>query len=276
MYHLPQNVWKLIITCLEPVDVKSLSWVSTWFRIFIISASLTDKQSLSLHANVKKRLLDDTKETRQRFGHTLLELVATGKHGVVYRGFVNNKKSAVKMVNKQGITLEREVIGLKAVNALGLGPTLYFTDEDDVVVMEWVDGVLFTDFITSAVPTKVLWAVRELVTQCDAMDNINLVKSEMTHPGHHIIVRPNPLKESGCDLVMLDYDRSVLFTEPSKQSRRNVSQVIQYICTPRISGLLGERGIAVDIAQTRNAARDYKLSPSRGTLHSILQCFTLE
>ena len=272
--YFSQKVWKLIIGNLELPDIKSLTYLNKWVRIEVISAAITDKQSMSLHDNVKQRLLKETKETRIDLNIPLLELIATGKHGVVYRGMISKEKRAVKVVNKEGITLEREVVGLKTANVVEIGPKLYSFNGSNVIIIEWIEGVNLIAFITGAVPKSVLWVIRELIRQCDVLDGINLVKSEMTHPGNHIIIRNNPNNDDGCDVVLIDFDRSVLFSEPCKQSRRNVSQVIQYLCTPRISSILSSRGINVDIVRTRDAARQYKLSPSRGTLIAIMNCFS--
>ncbi len=147
---------------------------------------------------------------------------AKGARGVVYKGkwdvnsqekkFLaskNDKKVAIKLKLDSSSapgTLELEARALKEVNKKRIGPKLYYS-HSDFLIMEFIEGISFDKFIEKhgkeSLVVKI--AVRKLLEDAYHLDKLGLNKEEMHRPYSNVLVSETNGK---VDVTLLDTEKS--------------------------------------------------------------------
>ncbi len=85
----------------------------------------------------------------------------------------------------------REAGNLKLANSVGVGPRIVKADTGaNVVAMEYIDGVPFSEWLGTNPPKNVLNAfIDELYSQAKRLDGIGLDHGQLAGRGHNILVR---------------------------------------------------------------------------------------
>ncbi|MFW5746581.1 MAG: HemK2/MTQ2 family protein methyltransferase [Nanoarchaeota archaeon] len=187
-----------------------------------------------------------------------IRFCARGMRGMVYQGWWKGVKVACKMKNPKSVAphaVKREAKYLGQLNPHGIGPTLYFA-EDDVVVRAFVDGVRIKDFLAEA--DAAIPVVEEIFRQCRLMDTLGIEKQEMKNPYKHILVTDNH------EVVMIDFERCRESSKPG-----NVTQLIQWITSDEMQEMLAPYGLKYDVSVLRSLARTYKHDQSKENFQKI-------
>ncbi len=176
------------------------------------------------------------------------EFLARGKRGVVFKGVYDTKPAVCKVHKpgsdaKQALLLESEY--LQKANDLGIGPRLYFADEQSVI-MEYIPGVLIGDFLRSASSSEIRQVLKEIFSQLILLDSRQLNKFELTNPYKHIIITPDAKP------VLLDFER-MRFTHRPK----NVTQFAQYLTSKNLLPILQEKGILSSVDSFTDEIKKY-------------------
>lgn len=173
---------------------------------------------------------------------------AKGKRGIVYIVEYRGKKAVLKTPNPRATTntVGNEARMLTIVNGQGIGPVLY-DDGDDAVLMEFIDGKRIMDWLEGKDAYDIIPILCDLLEQCREMDRIGIDKKELTRPYKHIIVTRDGRP------VQIDFERAQRTERP-----RNVTQLVQWLTSKRMSILLGERGLSLHGEAMRSLAKEYK------------------
>lgn len=178
----------------------------------------------------------------------LLEFLARGKRGVIYKGRYNNKDVVVKFKNKRsGVdTIKNEIRYLELLNKYGIGPKLvYYCNE--FVVIEYIKGKEILDFFKEGNKKDIIGVVRDILKQLFVLDRLNINKKEMHKPIKHIIVR----KEN--KPVMIDFERCKRVLKA-----KNITQFIHFLCSNRVKNILEGKNILFDCNKLRKISMSYK------------------
>lgn len=176
------------------------------------------------------------------------EFLARGKRGIIYTGKYSNKKVGIKIKNPKSeahARIEIEGRNLKIVNKLGIGPILV-KESKDFVMYEFVDGILFPEFIEKSNKEEIKKVVLNLFEQMRILDKNKINKEEMTNPYKHIVVTEK-------STVLLDFERANRTIKPN-----NVNQFCQYIISENLSKILKKKGFDINKKGMINNARKYK------------------
>ncbi|PIN85755.1 MAG: hypothetical protein COV47_00465 [Candidatus Diapherotrites archaeon CG11_big_fil_rev_8_21_14_0_20_37_9] len=124
----------------------------------------------------------------------LLGKIAKGWTSFVYLAENNNgKKFAVKVLRDKANRMDmvkREFENLSLANSVRVGPKLFKADFDNnVIAWEYVDGMVFSDWLFSNPKKKELEKfIALLYYQAEKLDEIGLDHGQLTGRGHNIIV----------------------------------------------------------------------------------------
>ncbi|KAI9916441.1 hypothetical protein PsorP6_017859 [Peronosclerospora sorghi] len=99
------------------------------------------------------------------------------------------------------------------------------------------------------------------------MDLMRVNKEEMTHPHRHIIVHRSHGKWR---CTFIDFERCSSTKKP-----KNVTQLCQFLSTPRMVALLAAKEVKVDTIKLRQCTKDYKHNISTHTIDNIMRVFKL-
>ena len=169
-----------------------------------------------------------------------------GNRGIVTISEEKGIKVATKEKNPNSTAIARieiESIFLKKLNKHHIGPKI-ISFKDDKLKMEYIDGILFEDYIPNSNKPKIMSILKEIINQAYKMDILGISKEEMHNPKKHIIIRD--------DLpVMIDFERSHHTERP-----KNITQLIEYII--KLKPKLEEKGFNLDIEILRNFSKKYK------------------
>ncbi|KAJ9462725.1 hypothetical protein DIPPA_10686 [Diplonema papillatum] len=271
---LDKDVWAAVAGYLQAPDVRSLRGSCRWFYVCTnqgLAARGGDIEGavqrwkawgaqLPSGISLKKRI---------RCGDFVLwQPLHAGRRSGVASCHVDGAHKAVKQPYQSSAVLDKELSCLLEANKVGVGPSVdRGRSTSSSVVMEYVDGIPFAEFLSFAPPSLARWAVRELLLQCQRLDAAGIEKGEMTHPQRHVVVCPKLAA-----LFLIDFDKGSHV--PGSVVFRNVTQVAQYLSSSRIVGLLSAHGVAVDISAVRAAAKEYKNRPQRDSLDNLIACFS--
>lgn len=176
--------------------------------------------------------------------------LAKGKRGHVYtyKSKVDGKEVCVKELNPEteaeGV-LHNEAKFLKMVNEHGIGPKL-LKEEDDRVVMEFVQGERILDFFERSEKTGIVKVIKESLDQARKLDEMKINKYELTNSFKHIIV-------SYEKPVMIDFERCREVKKP-----KNVTQFVQFLTSGKVKRILSKKKIDLDASELRDLAKSYK------------------
>lgn len=191
----------------------------------------------------------------------LKELFAKGKRGLIYKTEFNGKEAIVKVNNPESTAISRiqnEGYFLELLNKHNIGPELYYFN-DEMVVMEFVDGILIEEFVSSADISDIKKVLKEVLRQCFTLDSLNINKAEMHHPVKHIIVRENKP-------ILIDFERC-----RKSLKVKNVTQFCQFINSTKFSSLLKKKGILIDMERLRKLSQEYSKQPTKKNLEEIIK-----
>ncbi|MEK6921867.1 MAG: HemK2/MTQ2 family protein methyltransferase [Nanoarchaeota archaeon] len=213
-------------------------------------------ETLYVYALQKSSLLKDLEKHRI----TDIHYFAKGKRGLVYKGVYSGKPVVVKTQHPDAITLSTvqfEAQWLKKLNPHKMGPKLFFATEH-FLVMELIEGFLFEEYLVTQQKKEILSMIKKLLKQMYLFDSLGINKYEMNHPDKHVIIR-NRIP------VMIDFERCRYTEDP-----KNITQVVQFLSSGRITILLEKKGIHVDKQGIQNAARLYKMSRNKENYDRII------
>lgn len=183
--------------------------------------------------------------------------LAKGKRSNVYIADWKGKKVAVKEKlpgSKAVMRMENEAYWLGQLNKAGIGPKLYFSGED-FVVMEYIDGERILDWVGKRSKKEARQVLLEVLRQCRKLDGLRVSKEEMHHPVKHVIVGKGRV-------VMIDFERC-----HRTESPQNVTQFSQFIASRGLMPILKD-----DIV---GALREYKTDYSGRSFKKVLRALSL-
>lgn len=191
-----------------------------------------------------------------------LHFLAKGKRGLVFFGNLGSKKVAIKITHPDSLAanrIENEANWLKVLNKKKIGPKLFFSGEN-YLVMEFVEGERILDWIYGHKKEEIKKIISEVLNQCFIMDQLGVNKKELHHPVKHIIVdkKNHP--------VMIDFERCKRTLDV-----RNVTQLVEFLC--RTKSLLEEKNFKLSIETLRNLANNYKKNLSKEKLKLLISYF---
>lgn len=189
-----------------------------------------------------------------------IELFSYGKRGLIYTGIYGRKRVAIKIKraeSKASDTIRNEALKLKMLNKHKIGPRLV-KHQKGKMVYEFVDGEFIEDYAKKCSKKELALILRKVFLQCHQMDRLKLNKEEMHHPVKHIIIRKK-------QPVMIDFERC-----HESESPKNVTQFCQYIISSKMTYLLCEKGVKVDMKKMIERAQEYKRDMSKGNLDKII------
>jgi len=137
---------------------------------------------------------------------------------------------------------EREAENLKKANSVGIGPKLLAKDlKARIILMEFVDGPSFSDWLFSGPDKKTLKKfVEELERQAKALDKIGLDHGQLAGRGKNILVRDGKP-------VIIDFEKA-----SSKRKCHNFSVVQGFLfrnpngtIAKKVGEILGEAEASV-------------------------------
>ncbi len=213
-------------------------------------------ETLYVYAITKSQLLKELEKQKI----TNIHYFAKGKRGLVYKGVYKRKAVVVKIQRPDAITLSTvqfEATWLKKLNPYKIGPKFFFATEH-FLVMEYIEGDLFEDFIRTQQKKDILSLIKKLLQQMYLLDSLGINKYEMNHPDKHIIIRKGTP-------IMIDFERCRYTEDP-----KNITQVVQFITATRITLLLEKKGIHVDKKGMQDAARIYKLNRNKKNYNKVI------
>lgn len=190
------------------------------------------------------------------------EPFANGKRGMISTAIWKGKKVAVKEKNPKSEAIHRiwnEGEMLEILNKEGIGPKLVYHDEDQLIY-EFVEGVLFEEWLMTSDRKKILDVIKELFDQCFRIDQLGINKLEMTNPYKHILITDENKP------VMIDFERAKRSITP-----KNVTQFVNYITCARMTALLGKKQIVIDKDRVRRLCVYYREGPGSDILSDILK-----
>ncbi len=129
----------------------------------------------------------------ERKGVGEISYLTHGKRGMIFTGFYNSKKVAVKIKKKESQainTVKKESFMLKLLNNHNIGPKFIFSNQD-FLVYEFIDGVFIRDFLQTSSKDKIINVLKNVFLQCFKLDKLNISKEEMHHPDKHVIINNN-------------------------------------------------------------------------------------
>lgn len=132
--------------------------------------------------------------------------------------------------------VEKESRNLLLANTVGVGPRLELFDlKNRVVVMEFIDGVTFRNWLFEKKPSKKILAkfVEALLVQAKKLDEANLDHGQLAGSGKNILVRKNKP-------VIIDFEKgaigrrvhnanqveSLLFRNPNSVVTKKVKSIL--------------------------------------------------
>ena len=163
--------------------------------------------------------------------------------------------------------MRREAEFLRVVNRHGIGPRLLgAADDGESVRYEYVRGLPILEHIQQPAVNRehVLDILQQVFVQLHVLDTLRLNKHEMTWPAEHILVERAPSGRQGAVAppeawegwrpVLIDFERCT--ADAAKP--RNVTQFLQFLATPTVSGILAQKRVGVDVALLRRWGGGYR------------------
>jgi HemK-related putative methylase len=239
-----KNIIEQIIedNCLEykQIDTQSISFETLYVYAITKSTLLKELE--------QKKIVKVTKFSK-------------GKRGIIYKGIYKNKPAIIKVKNPKSTalsTIKFEVDWLKKVNKHNIGPKLYHAT-DTFLVMEYIEGILFKEYIEKNTKTRIKAIIKKLMQQLYLFDTLGINKQEMRNPYKHIIIKDH-------HPTLIDFERC-RFTE----SPRNITQFCQYLTSKTTHPLLKEKEININKEKLQLAAKVYKNNRSKANYNQIVK-----
>ncbi|KAF4138228.1 hypothetical protein GN958_ATG12580 [Phytophthora infestans] len=202
-----------------------------------------------------------------------LRFFARGKRGVLYAGEMRSTdnpvvaKLAADATSAGSVTLEAR--WLQVVNRMGIGARLVDAGKG-WFLCERLEGKNVVEFLgdgdEATTSANAMWVVREMLCQCFAMDLMGINKEEMTHPHRHIIVHRSTHQQVRWRCTFVDFEKCSSTKKP-----KNVTQLCQFLSSPRMVALLASKHVKVDVLKLRQCTKRYKQSTSTKTFGDIMR-----
>ncbi|KAG3112547.1 hypothetical protein PI124_g8696 [Phytophthora idaei] len=206
-----------------------------------------------------------------------LRFFARGKRGVLYAGEMRSShepvvaKLAADATSARSVTLEAR--WLRVVNRMGIGARLVEAGKG-WFLCERLEGKNVVEFLGEGdevtTPANAMWVVREMLCQCFAIDLMGVNKEEMTHPHRHIIVHRSTQQPVRWRCTFVDFEKCSSTKKP-----KNVTQLCQFLSSPRMVALLASKRVKVDVPKLRQCTKRYKQNISTKTFGDIMRVFGL-
>ncbi|KAL7689399.1 hypothetical protein Plhal304r1_c016g0060261 [Plasmopara halstedii] len=206
-----------------------------------------------------------------------LRFFARGKRGILYAGELRSTfepvvaKVATEVTLSASVTLEAR--WLRAMNRMGIGAKL-INAGNGWFVCERLQGKNVVEFLKEgddiSTPANTMWVLREMLCQSFAMDCMGVSKEEMTHPHRHIIIHRSTKEPERWQCTFIDFERCSHTKKP-----KNVTQLCQFLSSPRMFALLTDKGVKVNRTMLRQSSKRYKQNISAKTFSGIMQVFGL-
>ncbi|OQS00712.1 hypothetical protein ACHHYP_02868 [Achlya hypogyna] len=195
-----------------------------------------------------------------------LEFYASGKRGMLFVDRARTRLVKVQKHDDHGVeVIEKESRWLAIVNRASLGPRLLGTGDGYLMCEFLADGLDAIAYLQHPHVTRahVAWFLRSVMYQCFVLDTLGINKAEMTHPMRHIIVL-------GTRVVFVDFEKCTY-----GRQRRNVTQVCQFLSSPRIVAAMAKKGHGISVDKLRAASKAYKARPHASTLEPVFRALRL-
>ena len=189
-----------------------------------------------------------------------IQKLTKGHRGVIYTGYYNHAKVAIKTKNPESKAVGRminEARWLKLLNRQQIGPEI-FAHQEDFFIYKFIEGVFFPEFIINATKPEAKKVIIDVFNQCYKMDELKINKEEMQNPYKHIIV--------GEKTTLLDFERAHKTEKP-----HNANQFCQYITSSRISSILKDKGFNIDKLRVIQKAKIYKKSINKRNFDNLIK-----
>jgi len=178
----------------------------------------------------------------KKFDLKIIEKISKGYSSEIF--LLKNskgKKFALKLEKSKSTRKNmvfKESTNLGLANSVSIGPKLYaFDEENKFLVMEFIEGKRFSDWIKEKIPKKILLKfLKNLFFQAKKLDKAGLDHGQLAGKGRNILVRKSLP-------IIIDFEKA-------SQTRRvhNVSQIKSLVffnkdgfLAQRINGIVGER-----------------------------------
>lgn len=212
-----------------------------------------------------------------------LRFFARGKRGVLYAGEVRDGRRGPVVVkiattaDPTSVTLEAR--WLRVMNRMGIGARLAGSG-DAWLMCERLDGLDIVAFLSADTTTRAnaRWALQEMLCQCFAMDLAGINKEEMTHPHRHIIISARAAEPAETETAAVAAWRCTFIDfEKCNRSKKpkNITQLCQFLTSPRMTALLGAKGVVCDRDRLRQCTKPYKQRIGPATFAAIMTAFGL-
>jgi putative serine/threonine protein kinase len=156
----------------------------------------------------------------------LLEEFSHGRASKIFT--VKDSKGKILKLKKEKLKstrinmVQKEASNLKKANSIKVGPKLVdFNEKEKWVLMEFIKGELFCDFIVKEPPKKdLLKVLKELFLQAKKLDKIGLDHGQLAGRGANILVTPK-LKP-----IIIDFEKA---SQKRKPHNLNVLKSMLFI-----------------------------------------------
>lgn len=183
-----------------------------------------------------------------------------GKRGLIYTGLLGKKKVAIKIKNPDSKALNRiknEAKWLQVLNKKKIGPE-FIAFEDGKLVYKFVEGVFILEWLGKKGPKDIKRVLKNVLVQCNEMDNLFVNKEEMHNPIKHIII--------GKKVVLLDFERCTKTKKP-----HNVTQFCQFLMSSKLTKILRKNKINTESKGLIKLLKEYKQEYSEKKFKEILR-----
>lgn len=214
-------------------------------------------EELFLYKVYKSILLQELEELKIKN----VEYFSRGKRGVIYTGFLKNKKIAIKTKRKEAVVnkIPNEAYWLKILNKKDIGPKLILNKEN-YLIYEFVEGRFILDFLEKNNKIVIKNVLKNILQQCFIMDKLNMNKFEMHHPIKHIII------DKFNKPILLDFERAKKTIEA-----KNVTQFCQFLISKHVEELLILKKIIIDKNIMIDICKNYKKNPTKDNFERIIE-----
>ncbi|OQS04876.1 hypothetical protein THRCLA_02925 [Thraustotheca clavata] len=251
-----QEIKEADIVLENEIDSKHLERYQSWKLDSNKMKSLIQAESKGMEA------LERVKEDE----NMQVEFYASGKRGMLFVNQEKTKLIKVQKFNDHGVqVIEKECKWLEIVNRMDIGPRLLKSGNGYLMCEFLVGGLDAIAFLKHPNVTRshVVWFLKNILYQCFTLDVFGINKAEMTHPMRHIIVHNGRV-------VFVDFEKCTY-----GQQRRNVTQICQFLASPRVVAAVTAKGHSMAIDKLRLATKQYKMKPNSKTFDTILQTLRL-
>ncbi len=202
-------------------------------------------------------------------GITHVQYLRKGHRGLIFTGFLNGKKIAIKTKNPKSKAIDRiknESRWLTRLNVYDIGVKLLFVDlaDFDYLVYEYIEGKFILDYLKKSSKEDIKRILKKMFEQLFILDKLKVDKEEMQHPIKHIIIT----QAKPCLPFLIDFERANYSQKP-----KNVTQFCQFLTSSTLSEILKKKGIHIDKDRVIQIAKIYKNSQNRKNFKRLIDMF---